>query len=60
MSFKEGRDMVGFVGLAGMRRKIKGASPPNFTSSLPIHKHSLTGSGCDKPGIACGHLEAQP
>lgn len=52
MSVKEGNDMVGFVGLAAVRRQIKGACPPKSISSshkpthLPTHKHSLVGSGC--------------
>lgn len=46
MSVKERSDMIGFVGLATMRRKIKGASPPKFISSLPTHKHSLMDSEC--------------
>ena len=46
MNVQEGNDMVGFVGLAGMRRKIKGAGHPKFISSLLTHKHSLMGSGC--------------
>lgn len=59
MSFKEESDMVGFVGLAAMRARLKGTSPPKFVSTLPIDKHSLTGAGLGKTGVACGHLEAQ-
>lgn len=57
MSFKEGSDLVGFVGVAAVRGRIKGASPKLSVPCLLASTASLLGEGM--PGVARDNLEGQ-
>lgn len=58
MSFKEGNDVVGFVGVTAVRGRIKRQGLNLLVLGLLTGTDSLV-LEVGKPGVACDHQEAQ-